>query len=156
MLFEQLVVCSVLFHIVFRNLKVNTDLLGVSTALGIRSLNTIEFSVSFSTCFIFFIGTAQILHPAVLNVLEYRDANFTCSFSTSSEYLINWYINDTFVSRLPANHRVVVVGEDHVMTISNVTALLNGTKYVCQLVTSRFSSASGAAFLYLGMSKITL
>ena len=49
-----------------------------------------------------------------------------------------------------------MVGDDHVMTISNVTALLNGTKYVCQLATSRFSLASGAAFLYLGMSKITL
>ena len=45
-----------------------------------------------------------------------------------SGYLVKLYINGTIASSLPVNHRIVVVGNDHIMTISYVTALLNWTK----------------------------
>ena len=77
-----------------------------------------------------------IEQPRSVAVNEGGAANFSCVYNGSG--VISWKINGTTSSltRLPPNHRVVVLTKGESMIINDIMIQLNGSTYQCILVST--------------------
>ena len=93
------------------------------------------------------------ISPINSTVEEYGTTNFSCDYNATTNPLVKWFINNSFVPslrNLPNNHRVETYTNQVFLIITNVSAELNGVTYQCQIIGQRQIQNSSIATLYVG------